>query len=163
MQWSLIQGKSRVCACSQKPFQPGDRVLSVLYKNALGEWERSDLLEAEKNHFNSEGVVLARWVHTFKDAGESTRIEGKAKLQSAETLFWSLVDEGSDLMEVRCLKQFLALWLERKKHLKPQGKRSLEGQFYLQASTGRQVWVDWVELTPQLLMDLKTIFDQWEV
>lgn len=161
MQWNHIQGKSRICGYTQQPFQSGDKIFSLLCKNFSNEFQRYDILAIHKDELKPDGLIVARWVHVFKPGGDAQQLESKSKVQSAESLFWSLVDEGHDLIESQFLKQLLALWLERKKILKPIGSRSKNGQEYLHTASGRQVWIAWVEPSLEIIQGLQNSFEQW--
>ena len=139
---------------SSKPFMPGDRVWSCLYRTEEGIVERADVLEEEREQLKLDSGILCQWVHLIKER-ETTEAEvRKAELQSAEEVFLSLYDdieeEGEDSPETiearERLKFFLALQLERKRVLKPIGS----GKFR-HLPTKREFQVPRMELTPELV------------
>ena len=148
--WSNIKARGRMSSQTGAPFNIGEKVVSILYKSPTGELERVDMREAEGVDFKPQGEVLGRWVRDFKDEGAEGKAQGVAAAESAEGLLWSLVEGGCDAPEAAVLKQFLALWLERKRILRPQGPRSPKGQQYRHPASERELWVDWVEPAPEL-------------
>jgi hypothetical protein len=141
-------------ALSEKPFVPGDRVWSYLYRAADGALERVDVLDAERDELNLEGGILCKWSQVIKARGVSEAEVRQAALKSTDDIFLSLYDEVGEeaddspgARETRDrLKFFLALQLERKRVLKPLGRGR-----YRHMPSKRELMVPQLELTPELV------------
>lgn len=116
-----LQPQADVCFVTGTAFQPGDRVVSFLVRDAAGEFRRLDCLAAAETNATPPGELLCRWSRTFKPPGAEANPELALKL-TAESLFLSLTEEGVAAVEENgALKQFLALMLERKRVVKNRG------------------------------------------
>ncbi len=159
--WSNIKSLGRHSVQTGAPFSEGERIVSFLYKTEEGSLERADLKESESEAFVPAGEILGRWVRPFKAGGAAHREEAIAKAQSAEELFWSLVDKEAQALEAAVLKQLLALWLERKRLLRAVGGRGATGQKYIQPRSGRECWVEWVQPSPDLVSNVTAALESW--
>lgn len=117
------------CAATAAPFQEGDRVVSLLGRDAQGAVVRVDVLESAEPGIEPRlaGVVFCRWMQVFKPKVAEENAERMLKL-TAENLFLTLCDPANvpDPGNTH-LVQFLALMLERKRLLRPKG-RSEDGE-----------------------------------
>lgn len=148
-----IKPVGEACAASGKPFEPGERVRSVLVRTPEGLVERIDLLESEEAELPVEARVLCRWTHRIKKRDTSEAEARQAALQSAEDVFISLFEkndreeEDPETLATRDrLKFFLALQLERKRVLKPVG-----GRRFRHTASGTVYPVPELEITPELV------------
>ncbi len=110
------------CAATAAPFKEGDRVVSILGRDAQGEVVRADLLEADEAGFEPPPVVYCRWMQVFKPRPAGENADRMLKL-TAENLFLTLCnpDNVPDPGNTQLI-QFLALMLERKRLLRPKGR-----------------------------------------
>lgn len=131
---------------------PGNTVRSYLYRNEEGMIERVDVLDANRDRLAIPGNVICSWGHRIKDREATEAEEKRAALQSADDIFLSLyedtpADEDELLEEARDrLKFFLALQLERKRVLKPLGKRKFKHM-----PSKREFVVPDMAITPELI------------
>jgi hypothetical protein len=110
------------CFVSGREFQENDRVVSYLVRESSGEVARRDLLAAEDGRFMPPAFVYCRWVTAFKQRRAEENPALTLKL-TAENLFLTLADPAAEPSQANTpLLQFLALMLERKKLIKPQGR-----------------------------------------
>jgi hypothetical protein len=138
MDWS-IRSFAQKSDISGVPFQPGDRVISLLMRiQGQAEIARFDFLEQEADQFQTEGGLLGKWTTVIRDDHETTedkRERRLRKLGSLDELFISLVNpdttgeeravEDDDVVQDRQLLCYLvALTLERKKILRLKEKES---------------------------------------
>ncbi len=158
MEWH-IKTIARKSSLSATPFNPGERIICLIYKEAEeGEMGRADLLESEVEAFDLPGEVLGRWSRIVKeptDEGTSTR----ETMASAEDFFFSLYESApteASREESDMLKHLLALMLERKRVLRAIGPRQTTGQqTYRHVKTKQELAVPVVELSTQLMMKLQ--------
>ncbi|MGC9451085.1 MAG: hypothetical protein ACP5I4_06510 [Oceanipulchritudo sp.] len=148
-----IRSVDDASALSGKPFAPGDRVWSYLFRTPAGQVERIDILEEERGQLELEGAVICKWGHRIKVKDTSESEARRAALQSADEVFLSLFEEdaGEEMTEELVatrnrLKFFLALQLERKRVLKPLGNRR-----YRHMPTKREVTVPEIEISPEVI------------
>ena len=99
----------------------GDIVVSAVYVDAAGNFDRADFILSEFDESKIPGRVIGRWerkVGANPDADE--RMARKMALASSEDFFMSLFDEKSAVVaeEAGVVKQMLALLLERKRILR---------------------------------------------
>ena len=88
-----IRTVSEASAISGDAFNPGDRVWSILFRDAEGIVERMDVLPEELEGVDPEGGILCKWSQVIKEH-ESTEAElRRAALQSTEEVFLSLYEE----------------------------------------------------------------------
>ncbi|MGJ3243940.1 MAG: hypothetical protein ACFE0O_13440 [Opitutales bacterium] len=129
MDWQ-IQAHARASSLTGKPFEPGDPLICFLIRSEAGDgFERVDLLAEEEAHYNlpADGH-FGRWTRVMK-APEQEKADARAAIAGSEELFLSLYEpEAAQASEeVAVLKHLLALLLERKRILKPEGPRVTEG------------------------------------
>lgn len=123
------------CAASGTAFMEGDRVVSMLGRDAAGAVSRVDLLESAEAGFESLPVVYCRWTQVFKPKLVEANADRMLKL-TAENLFVTLCDPANVPDPGNTpLIQFLALMLERKKLLRPKGKTE-DGERLVYERTG---------------------------
>lgn len=122
MDWQ-IQPLARRCALTNEPLETGERIACFLYRDEQGQLARADVRESAAGDFHCAGAILGRWGRTVKDRGEEEREARQQQLASTEELFLSLyqMEDDSPNREREALKQLLALLLERKRVLRPQG------------------------------------------
>lgn len=160
MDWQ-IQRLGRVSSVSGDKFEPGDRVVCLIFVGPQGDIDRADMLEAEEADFELlPESVLGRWVRVIKEKGVDAQ-EQKLTARSVEDLFLSFYSHPSgDLEEVALLKHFIGLLLERRRILKPVGKRQTSGeQTYMHGKTKQEFQVPVLALEPELLMRLHGLFE----
>ena len=152
-----IRSVDEASGVSGKPFAPGDRVWSYLYRSPEGPIERIDIHEEEAEQLALPGPVICKWGQRIKAKETSEAEERRAALQSADEVFLSLFEEpageeaGEAIGKTRDrLKFFLALQLERKRILKPLGKRR-----FRHMPTKREVTVPELAITPELIADFQ--------
>ncbi len=122
-----LQPPAPVSRATSRPFNEGDRVISLLVRTRGGDLSRHDLLAGEETAFDPDGTVLCRWVHRFKPKTKEENPDRRLKL-TAENLFLTLADPANEPDPANTpLLQFLALMLERKRLLRPRG-RSADGE-----------------------------------
>jgi hypothetical protein len=143
------------CFVSGNPFVEDERVVSrLLRRDEDGEVVRVDVqAPAEEKLELPAGRVACRWVQVFKPKVAEENPDKELKL-TAENLFLTLADPGNELSEEDArLVQFLALMLERKKLIRPQG-RSEEGdkEVYIHRGTKNRYEVPVGELTPEFFL-----------
>jgi hypothetical protein len=118
-----LQPQATMCFVSGQPFSEGDRVVSHLVRADSLEILRYDVAEVQAPEFKAEGKVVCHWVHIFKPRTQQENSDRAMKL-TAESLFLALADPANELdSDNTRLVQFLALMLERKKLLRPRGKK----------------------------------------
>ena len=129
MEWQ-IKTMAEGSAFSGKAFNPGDRVVCLVFKDTVAdELMRIDILQDEVDDLDFPGALLGRWTRIVDEPGQ----EGKdvlAALQSAEDFFLSLYevpDEQAAPPEKQALQHILGLMLERKRVLRPIGCRRTTG------------------------------------
>lgn len=117
----VLKSLNATCAVSGAPFASGDKVVSVLVELPGSEFERLDVLEARLAELKPKGEVLCRWTHIFKPRATTVDVDREMR-QSIEGLFLGLY-ESTDKPEApkHDLLRFLALFLERKRLLRPKG------------------------------------------
>jgi hypothetical protein len=116
----VLKSPNTQCAVSGRAFETGDRVVSMLHRQADGQFARMDVLAAEAGGMAPiEGEVLCRWVRTFKPKAQDAQTAAREMRLSLESLFQSLFEEEPIAPENHDLARFLALFLERKRILRP--------------------------------------------
>lgn len=112
---------AKICRASGRAFVEGDRVVSYLVREAVGEIVRHDVLAAEDGLYAKQGFVFCSWTVTFKTRRMDDN-PGLALKLTAENLFVTLADSAAEPNPTNTpLLQFLALMLERKRLLRPRG------------------------------------------
>ena len=183
MDWQ-ISPLSKESSWNQRPFEPGEHLTTLLLVEKGGEVFRYDLHSEDLNEALPQisGEELGRWTRRFRPKPK----EGESKadrLQSAEALFFSLYgerlpeepSEEEDVMpedpepaeqpgeepvpEVKAaLQHILALQLERKRVLRPVGKRRADGeQEYLHVKTRKTFQVPVLPVDGELFQRLTLI------
>ena len=126
LEWQ-IKPLAKKSGLSDREIKPGDTVVCAVFVDELGNLDR---LDAHKDDFDDSklrGKVIGRWERVVSENPEADeRAARKMALASSEDFFVSLFDEGSavETDEVDVVKQMLALLLERKRILRPQGRAS---------------------------------------
>lgn len=149
---------------SGQKFEPGDIVVCLIYVDLNGDLARMDILEAEEAEVAIEpSSIMGRWKREVKQPGTDSEAKQQA-IQSAEDLFLSLFAQNSEdkeeVEDLKILKHFLSLMLERKRLLKAVPPRSLSGtQAYIYTKTKETYNVPVVDVTPEALMKVQTIID----
>lgn len=156
MDWQ-IQPLSRNCSVTQKPLAIGDRVVSVIYRDSEGVLTRADLHADAASDYQPEGSLLGRWEREVKDRGEETRAHRQQALASAEDFFLSLYGESLDTAdsERAAFQQLLALYLERKRILRPVGEPTDGVRTYLHVKSKQTYAVPQHDIPPEQLIDLQ--------
>ncbi len=142
------------CHVTGEAFVEDERVVSRLVRRAEdGELVRVDLRESAEANFETEGRVACRWIQAFKPRVAGENPDRELKL-TAENIFLTLADPSAELsVEDARLVQFLALMLERKRAIKPQG-RTADGtkQIYQHRGTKGLYEVPVGELNPEFFI-----------
>lgn len=153
MEWQ-IKTLARKSALTGEPFNPGDRIVCVIFKDLdVGEVGRVDLLVEEVAQFELPGQVLGRWTREVKHPDEDAS-HAQDRMASAEDFFLSLyeADTVSEDATVNGLKHVLALMLERKRVIRAVGKRQLSGeQVYLHVKQKNEIVVPIVDISIELM------------
>lgn len=159
MEWQ-IKTIARKSTLSGEVFNPGDRVVCLVYKDAeAGELGRADLLPDELERFAMPGEVLGRWTRVVKDPDDEA-LSARETMASAEDFFFSLYESEADAPEARessdMLKHLLSLMLERKRVLRPVGPRQTSGsQTYLHVKTKRTLEVPIMQISTALMVKIE--------
>ena len=159
MDWQIktIAQKSTL---SGECFIPGDRIVSLIYKDEEnGELARVDLRTEEIEKFNIPGLVLGRWASVVPNPEDDTVHEREA-ISSAEDLFFSLFEVEGEIGEARkesdMLKHLLALMLERKRVLRAVGDRKKSGeQCYRRIKTNNEINVPICNISTDLMTKIE--------
>lgn len=143
------------CFVTGNAFFEDERVVSRLISRAEdGEVVRIDVLASQEGTLElPPGRVACRWVQTYKPKVVQENPEKELKL-TAENLFLTLADPANELSEDDGrLVQFLALMLERKRLIRPQG-RNEEGSkdVYIHRGSKGRYEVPVGELTPEFFI-----------
>jgi hypothetical protein len=152
-----MSGKS---SSSQTVFQTGDVIVCLIYKDPEVEGlSRADVLLAEEDSLELPAKVLGRWQRVINDDADAEANSLQAAA-AAEDFFCSLFEGGNseddtndeDNEERIALKHLLALLLERKRILRPQGPRVTSGiQCYLHPKMEREFDVPVVLVNAELV------------
>lgn len=157
MEWHFksIAHKSTL---SEVPFVPGDRVVCLIFKDVeAGEMGRADILLTEDAGYELPGELLGRWVRVVKDPDDAS-VNAREVVASAEDFFLSLYqsEPAEGQAEMDALKHLLALMLERKRVVRPVGRRQTEGvQVYRHAKTKQKLDVPIVDVSPDLMLKIQ--------
>lgn len=154
MDWQ-IKTIARKSSLSEQPFNPGDRIACIIYRDTTeGEVGRIDLLIEEVEGFEPPGEVLGRWARVVKHPDEEG-MSARETMASAEDFFLSLYENESseDDPTVNALKHLLALMLERKRVLRAIGTRQSSGnQTYLHVKQKKEIQVPVVDISLEMMM-----------
>ena len=124
----VLKSPTSQCAVTGRPFEAGDRVVSVLVRQPDGQFGRLDALASEAGALPApEGEVLCRWARVFQPKAQDAQAAAREMRLSMESLFLSLMEEEPLAEENEDLVRFLALFLERKRILRPGRVPSREG------------------------------------
>jgi len=150
-----LPGMASTCFVSGNDFVEDERVVSrLLRRDEDGEVVRIDVQEAAEDHLTlPAGRVACRWNQLFKPKVAEENPERELKL-TAENLFLTLADPSNQLSEDDArLVQFLALMMERKRLIRPQG-RNEDGtrDVYLHRGSKARCEVPVGELTPEFFI-----------
>jgi len=144
-----IKSLSRASFASGKVFSPGEKVASVIFRGPEG-LQRADLSEAEAQAWQPPGEVLGKWTRKAEDESEAAK--RRNALASAEEVFLAFVQEpGGAGADKDLLMQLLALLLERKRILRPQGRPADGKQRYWHSRLQQEFIVPHQEITPECL------------
>jgi hypothetical protein len=113
-----ITSRSRECAVSSKPFEAGQRVVSVISLNG-DTFERRDLLE---EHFEATDDVYSYWVSTVPESKERRKLD----LGLAREFLRTVLREQDPKREG--LAYALTLLLARKRRVKTESRRTAAGE-----------------------------------
>lgn len=160
MDWQL-KPASRKSALTGEPFKPGDRVISLIYKEEK-ELQRADILESEEEKFPTPAALLAKWGHTVRAPDEEKKFAQQNALTTAEDLFLSLYteDSGEPIPERQALKQILALYLERKRIIKRLGTLENGNQEYLHTASKKTYPVPMDDFDLNLIAEINQQLEQ---
>jgi len=132
---------------------PGEKVTSVIFRGPEG-LQRVDLSDADAAGWQPPGDVLGKWTRKAEDETESAR--RRSALASAEEVFLALMQEpGGAGEDKNLLLQLLALLLERKRILRPQGKPAGGRRRYLHPRLQQEFSVPAGDLTPERLVTIR--------
>lgn len=152
MDW-VIKSLGKASFLSGKTFIPGEKVTSVIYRGPEG-LQRVDLSEADATGWQAPGDVLGKWNRKAEDESEAAR--RRSALASAEEVFLAFIQEpGGAGEDKNLLLQLLALLLERKRILRPQGKPADGRQRYLHTRLQQEFSVPHGDLTPERLVTVR--------
>ena len=144
------------CFVSGNAFVEDERVVSRLVRQENESEEaiaRIDVQIEADEQLEAPGRVVCRWVQSFKPRVADDNPEKDMKL-TAENLFLTLADPSAEISaEDQRLVQFLALMLERKRLLRPQGlnEDGTKDVYIHRGSKGRYE-VPTGELTPEFFI-----------
>jgi hypothetical protein len=114
----VLKALNPQCAVSGRAFVEGDRIVSLLVRGGA-EFARTDVLEEKVSMLQPAGEVLCRWTHTFKPRPSASDIDREMR-QSMESFFLGLYGDADKPAEGNDdVVRFLALFLERKRLIKP--------------------------------------------
>lgn len=157
MEWH-IKTIARKSSLSGEAFEPGDRVVCLIYMDGrLGELGRADLKPEEIKGFVIPGEVLGRWSRVVKDPDDEAA-NARETTASAEDFFFSLFENADPEAreESDILKHLLSLMLERKRVLRAVIPRQTEGeQTYLHVKSKREVVVPIVDISTELMLKIE--------
>jgi len=157
MEWHF-KSIARKSSLSQLPFNPGDRVACLIFKDVeAGEMGRADVLPNEVDTYELPGEILGRWVRVVKDPDDGSA-DVRETVASAEDFFLSLYEnyQADGLAETDALKHLLALMLERKRVVRALGKRQTAGtQRYRHVKTKQEIEVPIVEISADLMLKIQ--------
>ncbi len=157
MEWQ-IKTIARKSTLSSEAFNPGDRVVCLIFKGEeAGELGRADLRPDEIEAFQLPGEVLGRWTRVVKDP-DDVGTSASETMASAEDFFFSLFEnESPDTKEESdMLKHLLSLMLERKRVLRATGDRkSIGEQSYRHVKTKQMIQVPIVDISTELMLKIE--------
>lgn len=157
MEWS-IRSLSKRCGVSGEPFSDGDAVMCFVFKTKSGEIERMDVLERNVPALKDPpGTLVGFWRRVFS-SDPAAFADAKQKLISQEDFFFSLFDvPPSEDGEI--LKQFVALYLERKRVLRVSGTPKNGFQNFVHIKSKKEFSVPVRDADPETLARLASVID----
>ncbi len=144
---------------SGRDIAAGDTVVCAVFIDELGNLDRMDFLKDEFDETLLTGKIIGRWERVVSaNPDEDEKMARKMSLASSEDFFLSLFDEASSVQtdESDVVKQMLALLLERKRILRPQGRVSGGVQKYLHVATKRIFEVPQKNLDEELIVKIQS-------
>ncbi len=149
-----LPAMSTACFVSGNHFVEDERVVSRLVRrHEDGEILRVDIQAEVEDQLKIPDREACRWVQAFKPKVANENPEKELKL-TAENLFLTLAAPDNELSEADArLVQFLALMLERKRLVRPQGKNE-DGtkDVYVHRGSKTRCEVPVGELTPEFFI-----------
>lgn len=156
MEWS-IRSLSKRCGVSGEAFSDGDSVMCFVFKTESGEIERTDVLERNVPALKAPGTLVGFWRRVFS-SDPAASADMKQKLVSQEDFFFSLFDvPPSEDGEI--LKQFVALYLERKRILRAAGAPENGFQNFIHVKSKKKFSVPVRDADPETLARLASVID----
>lgn len=141
---------------SGQRFQAGARVICYIFKDNDKQLQRVDFLESKAGDHEIPDNFLARWIRVVKERNEAIKEAKKHALDTAESIFLSLFEEGSQSStDKEALQQILALFLERKRVLKRMASEEKTIQHYYHSGTGNEFQVPMNTLKPEQIVQLE--------
>jgi hypothetical protein len=150
------------CQVTGRDFAEGDRVVSFLLRAgdpaAPEALLRHDVLAAELANYQAPGAVVCRWTQAYKPRKAGENPERNLKL-TAEHLFLTLSDPATERSpETERLLVVLAMMLERKRVLRPQGRVGTGSEARLRYEHARlksRHEVTAAELSPEFFLSIQ--------
>ncbi len=154
-----LPSMATTCFVSGNTFEEDERVVSrLLRRDEDGEVVRIDVQATQEAALElPKGRVACRWIQLFKPRVAEENPDKELKL-TAENLFLTLADPANELSaDDARLVQFLALMLERKRLIRPQG-RSDDGtkDVYVHRGSKTRCEVPRGELTPEFFIAVQS-------
>lgn len=154
MEWRF-QRLNQTCAVSGEAFEVGDEVACYLYRGESGELQRVDLRVAVETAYQPPANLLGRWQRVVKPRGDEEKEAREQELLTVEEMFLSLMENPAPDADTANLQQILALMLERKRILRPNGPVQHGRQRYIHTKTKRELEVPMHEVTPEQVISLQ--------
>ncbi len=155
-----IKPISRTSGISGRPFLPGETVISRLYLDEKGNWQRIDVLATEADRITPVGVELCRWIRVVKPSAQPEAEARRQALMGAEEMFFNLVgalepnQDGSAGQPDLQLLALLALLLERRRVLRPLARQKKGMLSYYHLRSKREVDIPEVNLPLERMIEL---------
>jgi hypothetical protein len=110
-----IKSRSHRCTRTQKPFEPGETIYSLLFRERSG-FRREDVCEAAWESIRAETPPFSSWRSTYESPQTSAKpVEPLSKASVEELLRQLMADDRPEQLNARYV---LAVMLERRKTLK---------------------------------------------
>lgn len=181
MDWQVNASRLKSSA-SEKPFAPGDTMVSYLTRAEQGEIVRIDLREEERGELGNFGPVVGWWSSIVPTPEETQAETNKQQLRTTEGIFLSLYPEPEDEDEDAetdesaeddqaeqeiiddpelaadrdTLKYLLSLMLERKRILKPVGRaKPGDPTIYRHPKLDREFEVPSIDITGEAVLRIQ--------
>lgn len=149
-------------SASGRDISAGSVVVCAVFVDELGNLDRMDFLKDEFDPSKVSGKILGRWERIVSDKpDEDEKVALRMRLAGSEDFFLSLFDADSGVVcqEADVVKQMLALLLERKRILRPQGRAVAGVQKYLHPSSGRVFNVPQKDADESLIIKIQSQID----